>query len=71
MPVIARTRFLAFSFWCDVRTYRILGRDGSVAANFSIGSIDGLDVASSERTIDCIRAVRLVAERRQRFQVSA
>lgn len=64
MAIIARTRFLTGPVWCDVRTYRIHRRDGETVAQFSIGSIDGLDVASSDRTIDCIRAVRLVAERR-------
>lgn len=64
MPIVARTRFLAGSVWCDVRTYRVLRRDGETVAQFSIGSIDGLDVASSERTIDCVRRVREVAQRR-------
>lgn len=64
MPIVARTRFVAGRAVCDVRTYQIQRRDGSPSVRFSIGAVDGLDVASGDRTIDVIRAVRIEAERR-------
>lgn len=64
MPIVARTRFVAGRAVCDVRTYQIRRRDGAPSVRFSIGSVDGLDVSSGERTIDVIRAVRVEAERR-------
>lgn len=63
MPVVARTRFLAGRQWCEVRTYEIYGRSLEVVARFSIGSIDGLDVCSADRCIDCVRKVQREAER--------
>ena len=64
MPIIVRTRFVSGRSTCEVRTYQINRRDGSLSARFSIGSLDGFDVATGRRTIDVIRAVRAEAERR-------
>lgn len=64
MPVVARTRFLVGRQWCEVRTYEIYGRRREVVARFSIGSVEGLDIGSSERCIDAIRKVRVEVERR-------
>lgn len=63
MPIVARTRFVAGIFPCEVRTYEIRSRSGEVVSRFSIGAVNGLDVVTSSRTIDAIRAVRLAAER--------
>lgn len=65
MPIIARTRFVSGRSTCEVRTYQLTRRDGGLSVRFSIGSLDGLDVATGERTIEVIRAVRAEAERRE------
>jgi hypothetical protein len=66
MALISRTRFLVGRLWCEARAHEIHYR-GEVVARFCVGVIEGdpEEFISTDRLIDCIRELRIEAERRQ------
>lgn len=71
MAMISRTRFLVGRLWCVVESYESRHLD-QVVARFCVGSIEGdsEEFTSTDRLIDCIRALRGEAERRQQVDAA-